>query len=107
MNSKILSAIGLDIDLGIFIIILFVLIIILFVVLFVLLTKYGRIRASYEAFMEGSNAKSLEYEIKNLFDDINMLKVTTDKNMKDIKRIITGFRDTYQRVGIVKYDAFK
>ena len=30
-----------------------------------------------------------------------------DKNKKDIKKIIENLRECYQRVGIVKYDAFK
>ena len=36
-----------------------------------------------------------------------MLKSTSEKSRKDIKRILINLKETYQRVGIVKYDAFK
>lgn len=35
------------------------------------------------------------------------MKNATDKNRRDLIRLIDHVRDTYQRVGVVKYDAFK
>lgn len=107
MTSNIFSALGLDMDPGILFIILFVLLITVFVVLFVLLGKYSSLKKSYDKFMQGKKAKSLEEEIASVFSDISLLKVAMEKNKRDIKKIIENLRDTYQRVGIVKYDAFK
>lgn len=107
MTSNIFSALGLDMDPGILFIILFVLLITVFVVLFVLLGKYSSLKKSYDKFMQGKKAKSLEEEIAGIFSDISLLKVATEKNKRDIRKIIENLRDTYQRVGIVKYDAFK
>lgn len=107
MTSNIFSAIGLNPDPGVMFIILFFLVIILFIILFVLLGKYNSLKNSYDIFMRGKKAESLEDEIASIFDDISLLKVVSEKNKRDIKKIIENLRDTYQRVGIVKYDAFK
>ena len=107
MSSSFLQSIGLGIDPGILILILFVLMIIMAVCLFVLLVRYGRIKTSYDLFMQGKKGKNLEEQIAGLFEDIEVLKSTSEKNKKDIKRIIINLKETYQRVGIVKYDAFK
>ncbi len=107
MESRVLSAIGLNVDPGILFIVLFLLMVIMAICLFVLLVKYGRIRASYEIFMQGKKGKNLEEQIAGVFEDIEMLKSTSEKSRKDIKRILINLKETYQRVGIVKYDAFK
>ncbi|MCR5734692.1 MAG: DUF4446 family protein [Lachnospiraceae bacterium] len=107
MDSNLFSALGLDIDPGILFLIMFVLIIVFIVAFMVQTYKYGMIKTSFEAFMKGRNAASLEEEIEQLFDDVARLKVGADKNRGDINKIIMNLRETYQRVGIVKYDAFK
>ena len=107
MNSNFFSALGLNVDPGILFFIEFLLILVLFVVIFVLLSRYNTIRTSYELFMRGSNAESLEEEIAQVFDDIARLKAAVEKNSNNIIKIISNLKGTYQRVGIVKYDAFK
>ncbi len=107
MTSNLFSVLGLEMDPGILFIILFVLLITVFIVLFVLLGKYSSLKKSYDKFMQGKKAKSLEEEIASVFNDISSLKAAAEKNKRDIKKIIENLRDTYQRVGIVKYDAFK
>ncbi len=106
MNYGILDAIGIS-DPGVPIIIMFFLIVVLLVLLIFLLVRYNQLNVSYQMFMKGRKAESLEEEIGALFDDIVSLKASTEKNRKDIKKIIENLRETYQRVGIVKYDAFK
>ncbi len=106
MDNGILDGIGIS-DPGIPIIIMFVLILVLLVLLIFLLIRYNQLNLSYQMFMKGRKAESLEEEIGALFDDIGALKQSTEKNKKDIKKIIENLRETYQRVGIVKYDAFK
>ena len=107
MDSKIFDKMGISMDPGVLFLIPFAIILILFVCVFVLMTKYGRIRTSYEVFMQGKKGKNLEEQIAGVFEDIESLKTTTEKNRKDIKRILINLKETYQRVGIVKYDAFK
>lgn len=108
MDSNVFSAMGMGgIDPGVLFIILLVLFIVVLVMLMVLLTKYTRLQDSYTIFMKGKKGRSMEQQIESLFDDIEFLKASTDKNKKDIAWIIDHVKDTYQRVGIVKYDAFK
>ena len=106
MDSSILESIGIS-DPGIPIIILLVLVIALMVLLIFLLIRYNQLNVSYQMFMKGRKAESLEEEIGALFDDISTLKASAEKNRKDIKKMIENLRECYQRVGIVKYDAFK
>lgn len=94
-------------DPGVLFLIIFAFLIIIFIVLLALLVKYSSLKKGYDMFMQGKKAKSLEEEIASIFNDISSLKVATEKNKRDIKKIIENLRDTYQRVGIVKYDAFK
>lgn len=105
MSDGIFESMG--IDPGILIIILFVMVIGLLIFLIVLMMKYNELNVSYRIFMKGRKAESLEEEIGTLFTEIATMKQQTDKNRKDIKKIIDNLRECYQRVGIVKYDAFK
>ncbi len=107
MDSRIFNALGINVDPGILFIILFLVIVIMAICLFVLLIRYGRIKTSYDIFMQGKKGKNLEEQIANVFEDIQTLKTTSEKSRKDIKRIMINLKETYQRVGIVKYDAFK
>lgn len=106
MNDSILGNIGIS-DPGIPIIILLILVIALMVMLIFLFIRYNQLNVSYQMFMKGRKAESLEEEIGALFDDISTLKASSEKNKKDIKKMIENLRECYQRVGIVKYDAFK
>ncbi len=107
MGSSFFSNLGLDIDLGILVFIEFLLIIIMFFLILVMLSRYNAVLKSYELFMKGRNAESLEEEILKLFDDTTRIKTEVEKNHANIEKIIVNLKDTYQRVGIVKYDAFK
>lgn len=107
MESSFFDSIGLDLDPGVLFTLMFVLILILLAVAFVLIAKYSRIKTSYDVFMSGRDAVSMEEAIMALFDDIALLKAVSEKNKKDIGLIIEDLKETYQRVGIVKYDAFK
>ena len=107
MNSVLFNSMGLNVDPGFLFLIMFLLLVVAYICLFVLLTKYGRLKTSYDMFMLGKKGKNLEEQFAGVFEDINSLKVTSEKNKKDIKRIISNLKEAYQRVGIVKYDAFK
>lgn len=107
MNSILFNSMGLNIDPGVLFIIMFLMMAVMFVCLLILLAKYGRLKSSYEMFMLGKKGKNLEEQFAGVFEDIAALKQISEKNKKDIKRIIVNLKEAYQRVGIVKYDAFK
>lgn len=108
MNSAIFEFIGINnIDPAIYLFITLGLIIVLFIMIIILFTKYSKLKKSYQKFMTGKNAKSLETEITSLFEDINFLKISSKKNDANIKKIEKNLLLAYQKVGIVRYDAFR
>lgn len=104
MESKLLETIG--IDPGIILIAMFVLIIILFFIAIRTNMKYNRLKASYTTFMRGMNGKTLEDSIFEKFSELDNMVDTVQKNRKDIRELNKNVRANYQKVGIVKYDAF-
>ena len=66
----------------------------------------GHTRKKYENFMEGKDARSLEPLLKERFKEIEDLKRINAKNVKNIKFLLDKIHYSYQKVGIVKYDAF-
>lgn len=87
--------------LGILIIILILLILV--VVLFV---KTRQLKKRLDRFMKGREGKSLEQDIIDLFEDNKLLKASTEKNKKNIRVITKKVESSFQKMGLVKYDAF-
>ena len=107
MNYNLLSEIGLgNFDLTYLFIGMFVLILILGIMIIVQLVKFDKLSKRYKKFMGGKNAKSLEKDIVGLYEDNKFLKTSMEKNKKDIQTLYRKFGRAFQKVGIVKYDAF-
>lgn len=104
MESKILSAIG--IDPAILLLILFVMIIVLFVLNINVTIKYNRLKNSYATFMKGKDGKTLEESMKEKFAEVDSILKVTKQNRMDIREIMKKLDKNFQKVGIVKYDAF-
>ncbi|MBE5961474.1 MAG: DUF4446 family protein [Lachnospiraceae bacterium] len=81
--------------------------VILFIMLIVLLVKNSKWKKKYQAFMEGSDGKTLEDSIRNRFEEINQLKERMESSEKNIEKNTETLLGTFQKTGIVKYDAFK
>lgn len=108
MTSNLLNSIGLgNLDIGYILVGLCIIIILMFIMLIICMIKQSKLKKRYEAFMLGSDAKSMEEEISGLFQDINHLKEQTRNNRKEIKRIYKRLETVFQKIGIVKYDAFQ
>ena len=82
MESSLFESLGLEPDPGVLFTVMFVLILILLIVNFILIAKYSRIKTSYDVFMSGRDALSMEEAIMSLFDDITLLKAVSEKNKK-------------------------
>ncbi|RKI86238.1 DUF4446 family protein [bacterium 0.1xD8-71] len=107
MNYNLLSEMGLgNFDLTYLFIGMFALIIILLILFIVQAVKLSKLSKRYKKFMGGKNAKSLEKDIMGLYEDNKFLKTSMEKNKKDIQTLYRKFEGTFQKVGIVKYDAF-
>ena len=108
MTSNLLNQIGLgNLDIGYIIIGMLVFIIILFVLLIIFIIKEEKLRKKYIKFMCGKNAQSLESDIIKLYEDNNFLKNMVDINKKDIRQLYKDISKAFQKVGIVRYDAYQ
>ncbi len=108
MNTNLLNSIGLaGIDLSYILIGFAVVLFILLIILIVMMNKLGKLKKKYEKFMSGKEAKSLEKDIIGLYEDNKFMKITVEKNKKDIRTLYKKLETTYQKCGIVKYDAFQ
>ena len=70
------------------------------------LVKYRKLKEKYELFMSGKNAKSLEKDIIKLFEDNKTIEEEQEKARKDIRDLNKRLAYCYQKIGLVKYDAF-
>lgn len=108
MNSTILNSIGLGgLDIGYILIGMFSVILILMVLIIIQIVKTSELKKKYEKFMQGKNARSLEEDIVGLYEDNRFIKSSAEKNRKDIKNLYKKMESTFQKIGIVKYDAFR
>lgn len=87
-------------------IILFLLQIVLIVLLVILNDKYKRLQKSYATFMRGKNGKNLEKSIFKKFAELEKISELVKSNEEKIQNIYKKMESHYQKVGIVKYDAF-
>lgn len=107
MNFKLMEEIGLGgLDLTYVLIGMLAFLLILLIWLIVQTVKLSKLKKKYARFMSGKNAKSLEKDIIGLYEDNKFIKMSTDKNERDIKRLYDKLEGAYQKMGIVKYDAF-
>ena len=107
MNNSFLSGIGLgNIDIGIVILVMAIVIVILLIICIANICSISKMKKTGKKFMQGKNAMSLEQEITGLFEDNKFIKNAIEKNKKDIRNLYKNFESAFQRVGIVKYDAF-
>ena len=105
MESKIFEFLGFDP--GILIVIMFLMIIVLFLLILSVNLKYGRLKASYNSFMKGKDGRTLEDSIFERFDELDEIGAIAIKNRQDIKKINEDMLSNFQKVGILKYNAFQ
>lgn len=110
MNSLFLDRIGLgSFDLGYLVIaaiVLAVLMLTVIVLLIVQIRKVSELKKRLDKFLLGKDGMSLEQDIIGLCEDNKFLKNSTDRNKKDIRNLYKQIETAYQKMGLVKYDAF-
>ncbi|MBE6014765.1 MAG: DUF4446 family protein [Lachnospiraceae bacterium] len=104
MNSEILNSIG--IDPGIIMIVMAALIFILLILYIANLVKSSKLKKKYNQFMEGREGKSLEEIINKTYEKYDEVSQKVDENAENIIKINSRMKKTYQKMGMVKYDAF-
>ena len=108
MNFDLLESIGLgSFDITYIFIAILALILILLILNIVQAVKLKKMTNKYKKFMLGKNAKNLETDIVGLYEDNKFIKLSLEKNGKDIHTLYKRLESTFQKIGIVKYDAFQ
>ena len=92
--------------LAIGILILAVLIFILMILLIIQISKVSRLKKRLDQFLMGKDGVTLEQNILQLFEDNRFLKDMEEKDRKDINTIFKRMQTMYQKMGLVRYDAF-
>ncbi len=93
-------------DPAILVFILLFLLVVAFVFIIIQGNKLSKLEKRYNKFMMGKEAGSLEDEIVGLFHDNRMIRSENEKNRKDIIDINKRLRNSFQKIGLEKYDAF-
>lgn len=110
MNSTLLNKIGLGkLDWGYLAIGFAVLAVIMLAVLILLIVqikKVNGLKKRLDSFLVGRDGSSLEQDIVRLVEDNKSLKISADRNRKDIRTLFKRMESAYQKMGLVKYDAF-
>lgn len=108
MNSQIFNYFGLgNIDIGYILIGMAAIILLSFLLIIIQMIKLSKLKKKYRVFMQGKDAKSLEQDIIGLYEDNKFIKVSIEKNKNNIKELFKKYESSFQKYGIVKYDAFK
>ena len=108
MTSSLFSKIGLgNLDIAYLFIALFIILIALIVIVIIHILQNKKLKASYDAFMQGSRAVSLEKEIHQLISDVKVLSETSDIHTQDIDTLFYKHESSFQKLGLLRYDAFR
>ncbi len=110
VNSAFLNQIGLgSFDLGylaVGIVVLAVFILVLLILLIVQINKANKLKKRLDKFLLGKEGTSLEEDIAELYEDNKYLKNSTEKNREDIRTLFKRMESVFQKMGLVRYDAF-
>ncbi len=79
----------------------------LLILILILSIKQSKLNKKYKKFMAGANAENLEEQILSRFADIDQLKADSKFLSGELSKVKENLLITYQKVGVVKYDAFK
>ena len=69
--------------------------------------KHKRMQEKYQIFMRGKDGKSLEKGFPEQFKTVEKLERAVKQNTRDIDTIYKRMKTHYQKIGIVRYDAFQ
>jgi len=82
------------------------LVLILIIIMIINVVQMHKLKKNYQNFMTGKNGKNLEETILKRLDQVDQLIEANALNQKNINRIFSNMKYTFQKVGLIKYDAF-
>lgn len=79
---------------------------VLLILMIVQSTKLKKLKKRLDKFMLGSEGHSIESDLAKIYEDSKYLRQISDENKKDIRTIYKKLESAYQKMGVIKYDAF-
>lgn len=80
---------------------------ILLLITIINLAQIRKLKKKYEKFMTGNDAQTLEDTIANHLNEIDGLIASNAENKRNIANLTDQIQFAFQKVGLVKYDAFQ
>lgn len=80
---------------------------VLLILMVIQMIQLSKLKNKYLKFMGEKEVKSFEDKIERIFEENNYIKDLSEENKKEIKKINKDMELSFNRVGIVKYDAFQ
>lgn len=106
--SALLDGIGLGgIDIAYILIGMLVMILVLLILIIVQMVQASKLKKRLNRFLMGNDGMSMEQDIISLIEDNKFLKIDADKNKKEMRELRRKFEHSYQKMGLIKYDAFQ
>ena len=81
-------------------------VIILLILTLVNIVQMRKLKKNYRIFMSGKTGKNLEDTLIKRLDEVDSLIASNNKNEELIKVLSQNMKYTYQKMGLIKYDAF-
>lgn len=85
---------------------LVVIVLILLILCIINIVQMIQLKKRYKIFMSGKNARNLEKTLIDRLDQVDNLIEANATNEKNIKKLFENMKFAFQKVGLVKYDAF-
>ncbi len=82
------------------------LVLIMIILLMIFIIQMVKLKKRYAIFMQGNDAKSLEETLIYRLEQVDELIEANASNERNIDTIFTNMKDCFQKIGLVKYDAF-
>ena len=79
---------------------------VLLILVIIQMIQIGNLKKKYKKFMGGKDVKSLEDKLKKIVEDNKYIIDLSTENKKNIKEINKEMEFSFNKVSIVKYDAF-
>lgn len=70
------------------------------------IVQMRKLKKGYRAFMSGNDGKSLEDTLIQRLEQVDKLMATSEESEKSIEALQKNMRNAYQKMGLIKYDAF-
>ena len=86
---------------------LMIIVVLLLILVIVTMAKLRKLDRKYDYFMRGKDAETLEDMIMDELDELRDLRAEDRSNKDSIRTLNRNFRASFQKYGIVKYNAFK